>query len=269
MTTATIAPRTIIDAFLPGSGAVELSTIYAAANALGIADQTLRLTLRRMIDKDLITQHGRGRSGTITLTAEGRGRIEQDRLGLQLARLQDTGALRWDGRWRLIAISVPEQQRSTRDAIRRELMAAGAASLATALFVSPHDLAQLLGDSVHPHLVTATATDLVVRGQTNSADIVEELWPAAPINAGYDTLVQALDHDDTAETVPMRKIRLADALERAIRHDPLLPPELRPEPWRPARLRIAWTKLWNSMPTDGELQPYAEWLPEQKVHPVR
>ncbi|WP_181149860.1 PaaX family transcriptional regulator [Arthrobacter sp. MYb227] len=259
--TATIAPRTIIEAFLPAAGAVELSTIYAAANALGIADQPLRLALRRMIIKGLISQHGRGRSGTIMLTAEGRGRIEQDRLGLQLARLQDTGAVRWDGQWRLIAISVPEQQRSTRDAIRRGLLAAGAANLATALFVSPHDLTQMLGESALPQLVTATATDLTVRGQTKAADIAEELWPTAPINAGYDMLEQALDDDDTAETFSMRKIRLADALERAIRNDPLLPPELRPEPWRPMRLRIAWTKLWNSMPTDGERQPYAGWLP--------
>ena len=259
--TSTIAPRTIIEAFLPSSGAVELSIIYTAANALGIADQTLRLALRRMIDRGFITQHGRGRSGAITLTAVGRGQIEQDRLGLQLARLQDTGALRWDGRWRLIAISMPEQQRSTRDAIRRELLAAGAASLATALFASPHDLTQMLEDSVHPHLVTATATDLTVRGQTKAADIAEELWPAAPINAGYDMVAQALDQDDTTETVQLRKIRLADALERAIRYDPLLPPELRQEPWRPTRLRLAWTKLWNSMQTDGERQPYAGWLP--------
>lgn len=259
--TATISPRTIIEAFLPASGVVELSTVYAAANSLGIADQTLRLALRRMISAGLIAQHGRGRAGAILLTEVGRAQIEQDRVGLQVARLQDTGTLRWDGRWRLIAISVPEQERSTRDAIRRELLAAGAANLATALFVSPHNLAELLGDSVHPHLVTATATDLTVRGQTKASDIAEVLWPAAPIDAGYNVIEQALLDDDTAEAVPMRKIRLADALERAIRHDPLIPPGLRPEPWRPTQLRTAWFERWTSMPTHGELQPYAGWLP--------
>ena len=259
--TAAIAPRTIIEAFLPISGAAELATIYDAANSLEISDQTLRLALRRMIAMGLITQYGRGRSGTITLTAVGRGRIEQDRMGLQIARLQDTGALPWDGQWRLIAISVPEQQRSIRDAIRRELLAAGAANLATALFVSPHNLAELLGKSVQPHLVTATATALTVRGQSKVADIAEALWPAAPIDTGYNIIEQALLDDNTAETVTVRKMRLADALERAIRLDPLPPPEIRPQPWRPTRLRTAWTERWNSMPTNGELQPYAGWIP--------
>ena len=178
-----IAPRTVIEAFLPPSGSVDLSTIYNEANAVGIGDQPLRLAIRRLIANGEVEQHGRGRAGTLRLTSLGQARQTRDGIGLALAFGQDDGSIRWDKKWHLLAISAPENQRAVRDSLRRALHAAGAATISTGLVASAHDLTDVLDPAVRSHLVTATATALDIRGLVKPAEIAELLWPSAPIIA--------------------------------------------------------------------------------------
>jgi phenylacetic acid degradation operon negative regulatory protein len=255
-----ITPRTVIEAFLPPSGSVDLSTIYNEANAVGIGDQPLRLAIRRLIANGEVEQHGRGRAGTLRLTSLGQARQTRDGIGLALAFGQDDGSIRWDGKWHLVAISAPENQRAVRDSLRRALHAAGAATISTGLVASAHDLTDVLDPAVSSHLVTATATALAIRGLVKPAEIAELLWPSAPIIAAYDSIAQALHRDDASQPSALRRLQLAHALEREIRYDPLIPPEVRSVPWLPATLRTAWTERWLAISDDTKTRPYAEWL---------
>ena len=99
--------------------------------------------------------------------------------------------------------------------------------------------------------VVAVAEEVSLRGITDPRRIAEELWPATPIDAGYDALADALEADGPGVAPVVRRLRLADALERALRADPLLPTELRAEGWRPARLRAEWLQRWKELPEDG------------------
>jgi phenylacetic acid degradation operon negative regulatory protein len=246
------APRTVIEAFLPAQGEAPLDLVYDTANAAGLDDQPVRLTIRRMHAAGEITQTGRGRRGTIGLTDTGRERLDRDRLGLRLAIAQDHGRAPWDGTWRLLAVSVPEADRALRDALRRTLVEAGAAAVSTSLYVSPHDLTGMLGPAARGSLVRATATSLDVRGLTDPRAVAASLWPAAPIIDAYAALERAVAETDPAPgdgVMPLlvRQIRLADALERAMRDDPLVPLELRDVPWPPSPIRRAWYDRWNTL----------------------
>lgn len=244
-----LTPRTVLEAFLPPDGAVPLALVYDTANLAGLADQPLRLTIRRMIAAGEITQSGRGRSGNITLTDHGRQRLHRDRLGLALAFAQDVGRVPWDGSWRLLALSAPERERAVRDALRRELLAAGAALISTGLYLSAHDLRDMLGADVRAKLVTASATDLDVRGTSDPRVLTEILWPPTPVVDAYDVVERALvaDAAEPESPVLVRQLHLADALERAMRHDPLIPLELRRGPWRPSATRAAWARRWRTL----------------------
>jgi phenylacetic acid degradation operon negative regulatory protein len=258
--TDNIAPRTIIEAFLPSMGSIDLSTLYTEANAVGIGDQTLRLAIRRLSASGEVEQHGRGRAGSLTLTSLGQARQARDRVGLALALGQDAGSIRWDGVWHLVAISAPERDRAVRDGLRRELLAAGAATISTGLFASVHDLKGMLDSSLRHHLVTATATRLDIRGVVEPAEIAELLWPSAPIITAYGAITTALEKDDASQPSTVRRLRLAHALEQALRYDPLIPPEIRAAPWPPTTLRTAWTRRWRGILDDNASRPYAEWL---------
>ena len=241
-----LSPRTVVEAFLPLDGETGLGPVYDTANAAGLDDQPVRLTIRRLIAAGDVEQQGRGRAGTLRLTAAGRRRIERDRLALRLAHAQDAGAAPWDGTWHLLAVSVEESARSVRDALRRNLIAAGAAAISTGLYVSAHDLSALLEAADRRHLVLAAADRLQVRGTADPLTLAEQLWPAAPVDRAYDALAAVLARPPAPDPL-VQQLHLADALERAVRDDPLLPPELRAQPWRPARLRRQWYEVWTSL----------------------
>ncbi|MFV0252169.1 MAG: PaaX family transcriptional regulator [Beutenbergiaceae bacterium] len=251
-TTWAVTPRTVIEAFLPADGGpVGLAGMYAAANAVGVADQPLRLAIRRMVGAGELTQSGRGRGGQLTATPAGRARLHRDRVALRLAFAQDDGLAPWDGRWRLLALSTPESERAIRDSLRRQLRDLGAASLATSLYLSPHALAGLLGAESEGRLVQAVADDLDVRGLTDPRAITEALWPAGPVTAAYADLDRLLTQMGAAPAEPADvhavlagQLRLAHGLEQAIREDPLIPPELRAGSWEPTRIRSSWCAAW-------------------------
>ncbi|MFF2083798.1 hypothetical protein ACFVVM_08465 [Nocardia sp. NPDC058176] len=252
-TAVPITPRRVIEAFLPDSGVARLDLVYDTANAAGVADQPLRLALRRMVTTGEIVLTGRGRSGTARLTDIGRRRLERDRVGLRLAVAQDQGQAPWDRQWRMLAVSAPESDRATRDALRRRLTELGAVSVSTGLYLSPHDLGELLADLDPVHLVRATTGELNVRGVVDAHILTEQLWPAGPIIAGYTIVEQVLADVEEATAsdhemaVLVQQLRLAEALERAMRTDPLIPAELRDGPWPPSRTRRRWRRTWAAL----------------------
>ncbi|GAA3231877.1 PaaX family transcriptional regulator [Oerskovia jenensis] len=258
-----IAPRTVVEAFLPASGEVLLADIYDTANLAGLPDQPVRLAIRRLIAGGDVTQHGRGRAGTLSLTSAGHLRMQRDRQSLALAFAQDAGDAPWDGRWRIIAVSVPERERTVRDTLRRELRDLGAVAISTGLYVSPHHLVDVLHMDASPYLSTATTDDLDVRGITDPLAIAELLWPHRPTVSAYAAVDAALQQDgeDPTTTAVVRKLQLADALERAIRDDPLLPPELRGRAWVPTQIRAAWARRWDTLHADTRNAIYEGWWP--------
>lgn len=299
--TPAVAPRTALEALLPPDGAVPLALVYDTANLAGLDDQPVRLAIRRAVAAGDVVQAGRGRAGTVALTDAGRRRLARDRIALSLAFAQDAGDAPWDGRWHLVALTVPERERAVRDALRRELLASGAAAVATSLYVSPHDLTDVLPAQARSTTATAVATTLDVRGVDDPLVLAETLWPAGPVVAAYDAVTSALAADDAAGgaaddgagggaagggpcggaggrgaartstttegdaagpvPVAVRQLRLADALERAMRDDPLLPPGLRPEPWPPAAARRAWRARWDALRAlPGGDAVYRGWL---------
>lgn len=263
----TPSPRTVVEAFLVPGEDTPLGLVYDTANAVGLDDQPVRLALRRMVASGDLVQTGRGRHGTIALTDAGAARLAADRAALRLAFAQDRGTAPWDGRWRLLAVSVAESERHVRDTLRRTLTRAGAASVSTGLLVSPHDLADLIDPAHRRHLVRATTETLDLRGVTAPREIAETLWPATTVL----TAAKELDADLAATVAPgpapdpvavlAHRIHLADALERSLREDPLLPPELRPRPWPPRESRRRWLCAWSRAGQDTKgPAPYRGWL---------
>ncbi|WP_029067980.1 PaaX family transcriptional regulator [Jonesia quinghaiensis] len=261
---ARLSPRTVIEAFLPFAGSVPLADIYDTANLAGIADQPIRLAIRRMVSSGDIEQTGRGRAGSLTLTNNGRRRLERDRESLTLAYAQDAGGVLWDGRWRLIAVTAPERERAVRDTLRRELYELGAVAISTSLYVTPHDIVAELPQDARRYLSTASTGDLEVRGIAEPRSIAEALWPSKPTIAAYSPLAEAINRDASATDIPVvvRMLLLADALEQAIREDPLLPLELRAVPWPPSEVRAAWADRWGALSKQAHTSLYQGWWPQ-------
>ena len=244
-----ITPRTLLEAFLPFDGTVDLSLIYGTADELGLGDQPVRLALKRLVAAGEVLQVGRGRAGTLELTEVGRARLAADRLAVQFALAQDAGEAPWDGLWRLLAIRAPESDRGTRDKFRREVVGLGAAACSTGLYVTPHDVTQLLSPGIGKYLVTADTERLTVHECDDPLEIAASLWPPGPTLDAYLPLANLLDEAPKRGSVIERQLQLADGLECAMRGDPLLPRELRVGEWAPANLRRRWLDAWTHLHT--------------------
>lgn len=101
--------------------------------------------------------------------------------------------------------------------------------------------------------------------------IAEALWPHTPIVNAYAVIEEALREEAADSSSPgvVRQLKLADALERAMRDDPLLPPELRRDPWAPTEIRAAWAHRWDALQeADGSVL-YQGWWPPMSASVIR
>ncbi|MFF2751214.1 transcriptional regulator [Kitasatospora sp. NPDC058048] len=251
------APRTVVEACFDPQGTAPLDYVYDVAAAVGLSDQPVRLAVRRLEAAGVLRQEGRGRKGRLVLTDAGRLRSDMDVRFVALAYAQDAGLAPWDGLWRLYTFSVPERHRSERDALRAALTRLGAVPLAPGAYASPHDLLDELTDeasaaTVGAYLITAEATRLTGPGFTDPASTAEHLWPSAETVEAYRPLADALAAESlgpdrgSVELVAVA-LRLAEAFTHALERDPLLPPELRPAPWLPSRIRRDFHEAWTTI----------------------
>lgn len=257
-----ISPRTLIEGCFGSESTVPLDLVYDVGLALGLAEQTVRLAIRRMQAAGEVEQIGRGRRGRLERTAIAEASARQDERLLRFAFAQDRGETPWDGQWRLYGFSVPEAARSERDALRAALQHLGAASMIPGLYASPHDLMEELSvlvpaEEAAGRMIVASADRISVGGVKDPLLIAERLWPAAPILAAYEPLQRELA--DVVAPSPSDRvavlaaaIRLREAFGQALAADPLLPPELRASPWPPIELRRRFLSAWSVLQQDTE-----------------
>ncbi|MBN9796566.1 PaaX family transcriptional regulator C-terminal domain-containing protein [Pseudonocardia alni] len=120
------------DEHIPSAALVRLLAEF------GIGRENARAAMRRLAAKGLLTTSRAGRT-----TAYGIPPRTSDVIVHRTHRMLVFGASAppWDGRWTVVAFSVPEQEREIRTALRSRLRVLGLAALYDGLWVSPHDLA--------------------------------------------------------------------------------------------------------------------------------
>lgn len=224
-------------------GSIWVASLIRLLGYLGMSDQSSRSTIVRMSRSGWLKVERINRKSYYSLTPNGK-------------RLLDEGAARifhahsprdrWDGKWRLVAYSIPESQRDQRDRLRRELGYLGFGSLTSALWISPHDLcreveqlAQALG--VKPHVEFYTATH---EGFSDCASLATQCWNLGGINALYAAFISKYKPQYDECLVPqvelepsecfVRRFMLIHEYRRFPFVDPELPPELLPSDWHGA-----------------------------------
>ncbi|GAA0222469.1 PaaX family transcriptional regulator C-terminal domain-containing protein [Cryptosporangium japonicum] len=266
-----IPTRLLVHALVREDGSVDAGELYPVANALGLTDQQVRLCVKRLVDEGRFTQTGRGRKAVLRAVTDPSGNLAPDADHVRYAYRQDAGLAPWDGTWHLFAFAVPEARRAARDALRETLLHLGAAPLQGGLYVT----ANAVADAVEAHarslgvldsVTFLTSTDLRVGRLTDPPALAAALWPLDEIRAGHERLAALAarclaDLEATPEPDPIQRLTMAVGLAaeftRAMRPDPLLPPELLPSPWPGAAARrlaaTCWERLDHAGPaeTDG------------------
>ncbi|GAA2550197.1 transcriptional regulator [Streptomyces levis] len=274
MTAPEVPTRLLVHALVRDDGTVDAGELYSVAGLLGMTDQQVRLCVKRLVADGRFTQDGRGRKAVLRAVADPTGALAPDAEYVRHAYRQDAGNAAWDGVWHLFAFAIPESRRTTRDALRDTLLHLGAAPLQGGLYVTANPVTDLVEAharhlGVLNSLTFLTSTDLRIGTLADPAALAAELWPLEEIAARYERLtafarhclteLETMERTDGAEQRGAAgrlamAVQLAAEFTRAMEPDPLLPPELLPQPWPGTRARSLSADCWQRLrrsPTDG------------------
>ncbi|MEU6182840.1 PaaX family transcriptional regulator C-terminal domain-containing protein [Streptomyces coeruleorubidus] len=266
-----IPTRMLVHALIREDGTVSADELYTVAATLGMSDQQVRLCVKRLVAESRFTHEGRGRKAVLHATEDTTQALAPNADFLRHAFRQDAGLAPWDGVWHLAAFAVPESARTARDALRERLVHLGGAPLQGGLYVCANawepyveGAAHRLG--AHGALTLLSTTDLR-RGDTQEpAELARSLWPLHEIADRYHRLSRVaqprLDRlTGSAGLSPSElltiAVELAAELTRAMVPDPLLPPQLPPQPWPGTQARELIARCWAALPErdHGEARP--------------
>lgn len=256
-------------------GTVHGHELFRVATECGIAIETVRSCMRRLVSEGLFTRDGEGRDASFPATPAGRALLDATAQRHLLAYAQDAAGRGWDRRWRLVAFAIPESMRGARDAFRDHLLVLGGAAIQPGLYISPHhwidDIdseAERLG--IGAHVSTFSTDDASIGSTTDPRQLARQLWPLDEVARHYEEFIETYRGvPETLEDMRRRGERLSEqdflpgALHIAIRfnecfeNDPLLPPELLPRPWpgREARDLLARCRRHGVLARDDKAGP--------------
>lgn len=258
-----IPTRVLVDAMVRADGTVDCGDLYAVAGRLGMSDQQVRLTIKRLTADGRFVQEGRGRRALLRATAATRREIEPDVGYLALMYAQDRGEAPWDGVWHLAGFAVPERERTARDTLRETLLRLGGAPVQNGLYVSPHpwepdvrEAADALG--VLGNLTLLGTRDLRTGDTTDPRELARHWWPLDELAEGHRRLAAFADQQlarltagGLSETELLTvAVELAAVFTEASEPDPLLPPELLPQPWPGTEARALVARCWALLLAD-------------------
>lgn len=225
---------TILGEFvLPSREPVWTGALLGALRSLGVEEKAARQALARSSTEGLLRADRVGRRTRWHLTPHGEQLLEEgtDRI-YGFMRHQR----RWDGRWLVLAITVPETQRKLRHKLRTRLTWAGMGSPAPGLWVVP--------DAGQADEVAAIVRELGIEHSTMSwtgptagvgdpQDIVEAAWRLDEIESAYDDFVEVFSglRVEGQEEAFVAQVRLVHAWRRFPALDPALPAELLDHDW--------------------------------------
>jgi len=218
-----------------------VGSLIALLEPFGLSDGAVRTSLSRMVRRGWLESRREGRHSYYDLTSRGRRLLEEGERRILHPTWSDT----WDGRWLLLAYSIPEVRRSVRDRFRDRLNWLGFGSLGNGLWLSPHPVEDEIASfaskaGIEEYLIVFRARRL---GRMNTADLVARCWDVPGINEQYRAFIDRWEpfltrcrNGVTAagiapEECYLIRFRLMHEYRGFALIDPYLPRPLLPEDW--------------------------------------
>lgn len=205
--------------------------LVAALGAVDVEEKAARQALSRTAAEGLLSAERDGRRVRWVLTPAGERLLAQ---GAERIYGFGQSVVAWDGRWLVLAVSVPETQRQLRHRLRTRLTWAGLGSPMPGLWVTP--------DAGKEKEVATAIEELGVEsfsftgpfGQIGDQQrVVEQAWALADVERRYLAFLEAFTSVEvgTPALAFREQVRLVQEWRRFPFLDPALPPELLPATW--------------------------------------
>lgn len=263
------------DFWLDEDAEVPLGALVEIMAALGTSAASARRAIARLVDRGILLSTRAGRRVRLRISPTARPGVRGAAGRIMRFGRPDTD---WDGRWTLVAFSVPESRRQVRHQVRTALRWLGFGALLDGVWISPRTSVAAVEEVLRSHLGdtvrTGSGDGARTRGNAVSIFRVEavgsppiEAWPLAGAEAAYVDVLAAYEpiRDRVragtvgAAEALVARVRLMDAWRRIPALDPGLPDPLLPPSWPRAAGYALFAEVYDT------LGPLAEYRARQIV----
>lgn len=217
-----------------------IGSLIRLMKEFGHNEQSVRVAVSRTMKQGWLESDRQGNKSYYFLTRRGETRIEE--AASRIFKLQPH---EWDGKWRMLMYTIPEDKRQIRDELRKELLWSGFGSFSNGCWISPNDLAKEIrvliekyGIEDHVDLFLAS-----YQGLETDKRLVEKSWPLEEISEKYEEFISEyskkyimlqsmLDEGQMTDAQCfVERTELVHEYRKFLFIDPGLPKELLPEIW--------------------------------------
>lgn len=221
-------------------GEIWIGSLIRLLEEFGHNSQSIRAAMSRMQKQGWVNSKKVGNKSYYFLTEQGNKRLEE--AAKRIFKLQSE---KWDGKWRMLIYSIPEEKRHIRDELRQELVWSGFGSLTHSCWISPNPLEDKVYDMIARYEIEAYV-DLFIsehHGPEYNKNLVERCWDLEGINERYKEFINHYSKQYVMDKSKIEKGEMTDGecfVERTeLVHeyrkflfvDPGLPEELVPKNW--------------------------------------
>lgn len=221
-------------------GEIWTGSLITLLEAFGHNEQSVRAAISRMNKQGWIQSIRRGNRSYYQMTDKGKERLEE-----AAGRIFKFHPHHWDGKWRMISYSIPEEIRHVRDEFRKELVWSGFGSLSNSLWISPNPLEKQVHNLMEKYEITAYVHLFLseYHGPKEQKELIATCWDIQAINEKYNEFIKRYSEKYIIDRTKIQKGEMTDGecfVERAILvheyrkflfSDPGLPEELLPDEW--------------------------------------
>jgi len=217
-----------------------IGSLIRLMKEFGHNEQSVRVAVSRMMKQGWLNSEKKGNKSYYFLTPRGELRMEE--AAVRIFKLMPH---EWDGKWRMLMYTIPEEKRQIRDELRKELLWSGFGSFSNGCWITPNNLEKEVRLLIDKYDIQAYA-DLFLseyKGPQADRELVEKSWPLHEIDGKYQEFISKYSNKYIIHQSLMNGGQMTDAecfVERTnLVHeyrkflfvDPGLPKELLPEVW--------------------------------------
>ncbi|WP_285697013.1 PaaX family transcriptional regulator C-terminal domain-containing protein [Actinomadura sp. NBRC 104412] len=237
--------------------ALPSAALVALLGEFGVTEVGARAALNRQARRGLLRVEKRGRRTYYALTPLSGARFAEGGRRLAAFGADPSGeAGSWDGRWALVAFSVPENRRAARHALREQLRWLGYAPLYDGLWVSPYARDEEVREVLAELGVESATLFSGTLGEASPAggDPIRA-WDLVALRSAYERFIA--DWEVWRERAAGGAVSPIDALRartelildwrELMNGDPGLPAELLPGRWPRASARRVFGAVYDAL----------------------
>lgn len=217
-----------------------IGSLIRLLEEFGHNEQSVRAAISRMGKQGWVEATKMGNKSYYSLTERGKARMEE-----ASKRIYKTEHPSWDGHWRILVYTIPENKRHLRDELRKELVWSGFGLLSNSCWITPNPLEEQVALLIDKYEISEYVSFFHADylGMNSHEDLVQKCWDLDKVNEKYQSFIQEYSQKYIIDKNKIEKGELTDGscfvksallvhqYRKFLFIDPNLPQELLPKRW--------------------------------------